>query len=94
MTLTAFRDQLPPALPYLVIEAGGANEPIEATGIPADGVFVGVGLRPNTVRGEVGHHIELSLSNITNQESRTPGINRGQGLWAEGGRDPCLVEVS
>jgi len=90
----AFRDQLSPALPYPVLEVGGANEPIEATGSPADGVFVGAGLGHDTARGEVGHYIEPSLSSITNHESHTPGINRGQGLWAEGGRQPCLVEVS
>ena len=90
----AFRDQLSPALPYPVLEVGGANEPIEATGSPADGVFVGAGLGHDTARGEVGHYIEPSLSSITNHESHTPGINRGQGLWAEGGREPCLVEVS
>ena len=71
-----------------------ANEPSEATGSPADGVFVGVGLGHDTACGEAGHYIEPSLSSIANQESRTPGVNRGQGLWAEGGREPCFVEVS
>ena len=94
ITLIAFRDQLPPALPYPVIEAGGANEPIEATGSPADGLFVESALDMTPSVAKSVTHIEPSVSNIINQESRTPGINRGQGLWAEGGREPYLVEVS
>jgi hypothetical protein len=64
----AFRDQLPPVLPYPVIEVGGANEPIEATGSPAYGAFAGVGLGHDTARGEAGHYIEPSLGNITTKK--------------------------